>query len=186
MDTAILSFGSDDKRPIKIMFQDEARFGRINEPVKCWAPKGIRPIVSKQYIREYIYVYAAVCPISGEVFSLIMPYCNTESMSIFIEELSSYYKDSRIIMFMDKAGWHTSKELIIAENVRILHLPPYSPELNPAEHLWEHMREKYFRNQMSDSLDDLEIKLIASLQEVERDNETIKSLTYFKWLYFYN
>lgn len=186
MDTALLSFSSDDKRPVKILFQDEARFGRINEPVKCWAPKGLRPIVNKQFIREYIYVYATVCPMSGEVFSLILPVCNTEAMSLFIDELSAYYKDFRVIVFMDKAGWHTSNELVIAENVRKLHLPPYSPELNPAEHLWEHIRENYFRNQMSDSLDNLEIKLMNVLNEVEADNETIKKLTNFKWLYFYN
>jgi hypothetical protein len=186
LDTTLLSFSYDDKRPVKILFQDEARFGRINEPVKCWAPKSIRPVVSKQFIREYIYVYATVCPESGEVFSLILPVCNTDAMTLFMDELSVYYKDFKVIVFMDKAGWHTSKELMIADNVRILHLPPYSPELNPAEHLWEHIREKYFRNQMSDSLDDLENKLVNALVDVENNNETIKSLTNFKWLYFYD
>jgi transposase len=186
LETALLSFDSHDQREVKILFQDEARFGRINEPVRCWAPPGVRPIVKKQYIREYIYVYASVCPLTGEVFSLIMPHCNTESMSIFIEELSAYYSDYKIIMFMDKAGWHTSKELIKKDNIRILHLPPYSPELNPTEHLWDHIREKYFMNQMTTSLDLLEKKLVNVLNIVESDYNTIKSLTYFNWLNLYN
>lgn len=170
---------------MKVFFQDEARFGRINEPVRCWAPLGIRPVVRKQFIREYIYVYASVCPATGEVFSLIMPSCNIDAMSVYIEQMSEFYKNNRVIMFMDKAGWHTSNELIKKDNIRILHLPPYSPELNPAEHLWDHIREKYFKNEMTNSIDELEKKLENVLIEVENDKTTIKSLTNFKWLLYY-
>jgi len=141
-------------------------------------------VVRKQFIRQYIYVYAAVCPSTGEVFSLIMPCCNIEAMSEFIVEISDYYKDYKVVMFMDKAGWHTSKELIKKDNIRILHLPPYSPELNPAEHLWDHIRENYFKNEMTVSIEQLETKLEKVLLQVESDNATIKSLTNFKWLFF--
>lgn len=55
------------------MFQDEARFGRISDPSSCWAPKGIRPEVAKQIIREYTYAYSAISPLDGSMDSLILP-----------------------------------------------------------------------------------------------------------------
>ena len=108
MAEAIDTFEPGDERPIKIFFQDEARFGRICQPVKCWVPKGIRPIVPKQIIRDFIYVYSAVCPWDGESFSLLYGNMDSECMSSFLNEFSRYYKDYRTIMIMDRAGRNMS------------------------------------------------------------------------------
>jgi hypothetical protein len=75
------------------MFQDEARFGRINHPKRCWAPKGIRPHVAAQMIYEYTYVYAAVSPLDGVLDSLILPKVDAEAMSIFLKEVSTRHAD---------------------------------------------------------------------------------------------
>ena len=74
---------------IRLMFQDEAGFGRINKPKYCWCERGIRPIVPCHHIREYRYVYGAVEPLTGEGCFLVMPYCNTACMNIFLKELSA-------------------------------------------------------------------------------------------------
>ena len=85
MATAISSYPQEDTRPIKLFFEDEAIFGRICQPVRCWAPKKVRPSVPKQIVREFLYVYAAACPNDGESFSLILPEVNSGSMSRVFE-----------------------------------------------------------------------------------------------------
>jgi len=122
-------------KKIRIMFCDEARFGLIDCKCKCWAPKGVRPEIFTKLTRQYTYAYAAVSPQDGEMVSLVLPYANTEAMTLFLSEVSARFKDDYIALFMDQAGWHKSKELAIPENIGIEFLPPYSPQLNPAEHV---------------------------------------------------
>ena len=80
-----------DKK-VRIMFQDEAGFGRINKPKYCWCNKNIRPSVPCHHIREYSYAYGAVEPLTGEHFFLVMTYCDTNDMNVFMKELSEKYK----------------------------------------------------------------------------------------------
>jgi len=70
-------------RQFRLMFQDEARFGRINDPRRCWAPKGIRPEVGMQIVREYTYAFGAVSPQDGTWDSLVLPVVTAKAMSIF-------------------------------------------------------------------------------------------------------
>ncbi len=125
---------------------DEARFGRISDSRECWAPHGVRPLIPSQIVREFVYAYAAVCPFDGGLDALVLPEVNTESMSLFLAELSDNHQDENIVLIMDKAGWHTAKNLIVPRNITLHWLPPYSPELNPVEHLWDEVREKWFQN----------------------------------------
>ena len=181
MDTAAGSFFPEDKRPLKIIFQDEGRFGRICKASVCWAPKGLRPTVKAQIIREYTHVFSATCPNDGQSVSLILPYADTNAMKIFMEEVSQQLKAYRVIMVMDGAAWHKSKQLGEFENIRTVYLPPYSPELNPVEHLWEHIREKYLRNSFWQSIEELEKILEKILQEISKSLKTVQSLVGFKW-----
>lgn len=137
-----------------------------------------------QMIREYTYVYSAVCPRTGESLSLILPYADTESMMIFMRELSEFYKDYRLVVVMDGAAWHRSQTLKPFDNIACIFQPPYSPEVNPTEHLWEHLREKYFHNCIWDSIEKQELYLMEALREVEADRETIRKLTGFHWAAF--
>lgn len=117
MATAKQSFFQEDKRPLKLLFQDEARFGRISDPAHCWDPKRLRPVVPTQIIREYTYVFSAVCPHDGESLSLILPYANTEAMKIFLKGCSEHFKGYRLVMIIDKAAWHTSKHIGMYNNI---------------------------------------------------------------------
>jgi transposase len=164
------------------MFQDEARFGRINNPRRCWAPKGIRPSVGSQRVRESVYVYAAVSPAEGHLVSLVLPETNTTMMSLFLGEVAKRFPDKFVLMFMDQAGWHRSGALAIPERMRLRWLPPYSPECNPTEHIWEEIREKWFGNTVFASLDNVEEMLTNALFNMENNPSLIQSLTGFEWV----
>ena len=106
-------------REIRLMFQDEAGFGRINKPKYCWCEKGFRPSVPCHHIREYRYAYGAVEPQTGENFFLVMPYCSTECMNVFLGKLSESYINDFILLVADGATWHKSKGLKIPPNIEI-------------------------------------------------------------------
>ena len=172
-----------DNRPIKLFFEDEARFGRINNLSRCWVPKTQRAEIERQLIREYTYAYTAVCPATGEAYSIISPFNNTFAMNAFLFELSSHYQRNRIILTLDGAGWHKSKELILPENIRLLFLPPYSPELNPVENIWDYIREqKQFNNYSFTSIEHVENHLEKALLDLSSEKTILKSLCNFNWI----
>jgi transposase len=168
--------------PLRVMFQDEARFGRISDTRRCWCPRPIRPLSLAMVTQEYTYAYAAVSVTDGALDTLIMPHVNSVCMQIFLDEISSRHPEDRIVMILDGAGWHKAATLKIPENIRLVSLPPYSPELNPVEHLWDELREKAFGNLVFNSLDALEDHLEASLRTMERDTPRVHSIVAWPWI----
>jgi len=117
-------------------------------------PVGIRPDCPAQFVRKYIYAFAAVSPYDGVLdSSLVLPEINAEAMSIFLEEVSNRHPKEFILMVLDDAGWHKAKTLIVPSNIRFIPLPAYSPQLNPIEHIWDEIREKWFSNKVFHNLD---------------------------------
>jgi hypothetical protein len=172
-----------DDLPLMVFFEDEAKFGRINHVRKCWVFRNNRAIVKQQAIREYLYAFTTVCPQTGETCSIISPFCNTSAMNALLNETSIAFPGYRIVMIMDAAGWHTTNNLVIPRNISILPLPPYSPELNPAEHIWDYIREqKHFNNYSFNSLDEVDKQLGIALKELHDEKEILKSLCNFNWL----
>jgi len=165
-----------------ILFQDEARFGRIGDVRKSWSPKGIRPVCQSQFIREYLYLYSSVSPFEGDMFSLLLPEASTEAMTAYCLELSRNYPDRKILMFMDKAGWHVSKRLKLPDNLAIEFLPPYSPELNPQENVWKYLRTNYFANIYTKSLDAVEDILMNAIPKLTGNKDLIKSIAGYSWI----
>jgi transposase len=168
--------------PVRLMFQDEARFGRISDPRRCWAPAGMRPEVSTQIVREYEYAFAAVSPHDGTLDTLVLPTVHTEAMSLFLAEVSQRHVGEWIVMVLDGAGWHKAKRLPVPANIRLVFLPPWSPQLNPVEHLWDEVREKWFANRVFDSMNAVEEQLITALKTLEEDATQVASLTGFDWI----
>ena len=148
----ILPFAEADAK-IRIMFEDEAGFGRISDPADGWAPSGVRPIVPCHHIREYEYAYGVVDPINGEKFFLILPNSNTECMNIFLREVSAAFSEDYILIALDNAVWHKSKTLEIPENIRLFYLPPRTPEMNPIEQIWKEIRKRGFKNKIFATLE---------------------------------
>lgn len=164
------------------MFQDEARFGRISDGRRCWCPKPTRPVCPTTVCHENIYAYGAVSILDGQLDSLILPKVNTTCMQIFLDEIAKRYSDERIVMVLDGAGWHKAHDLKIPENMKFLPLPPYSPELNPVENIWEELREKNFHNRVFANLDALEEQLFQGLKYLENNPEKTKSIAAWAWI----
>lgn len=119
------------QRSLRLMFEDEARFGWMSDPIRCWAPPGCRPQVSTHRVREYTHVFGSVCPQDGEWISLILPYADTPAMSLYLAEVSRRHPTEHILMFLDRAGWHRAQALGAPENITLDWLPAYSPQCNP-------------------------------------------------------
>lgn len=171
-----------DGHPVRLMFADEARFGRCHDPRRCWAPPGERPRVASQFVREYSYAYAALSPHDGALVSLVLPVARSDAMSLFLAELARRHPDEVVLLVVDGAGWHWANALVAPPNVRLLRQPAHSPELNPVEHLWEEVREKWFANAVFPGLDAVEDRLAEALATLEGDRARVASLAGFDWI----
>lgn len=167
---------------IRLLFEDEGRFGRISDRRRCWAPLPIRPEVGHQIVREYTYAFMAVSPLDGRSASLILPWSNAQTMSIFLKHVASAFPDEHCILVLDGAGWHQAKELQIPPNLHLVPLPPYSQELNPVEHAWDYLRENWFGNDVFSSLDAVEDRLFEGLRHLVLHPEVVKPMTNFSWI----
>lgn len=168
--------------PLRVMFQDEARFGRMSDPRRCWAPPGVRPRVGYQLIREFTYAYGAVSPLDGVSDFLILPYMTADVMNLFLAEVARRHVREFILMVYDGAPCHSPTALVIPENMMVKTLPAYCPELNPTEHIWDEIREKFFPNLVFESLDAVEEQLMEALLFLEKHPATVQSITGFKWI----
>ena len=169
-------------RKLRIMFADEARFGRMNRPRPCWAPIGTRPEVAAQLIREYIYLYGAVAPKDGTCVYLIMPTSNTACFQAFLDVLARKFARQDILLVLDGAPNHRSGDLAVPDNITLLYLPPYSPELNPKENLWDEIREKILKKYALKSIDAVRAKLKQAILHIERNTKLVQSINSFPYI----
>ena len=168
--------------PLRVMFQDEARFGRLSDPRRCWAPAPLRPVVRVALVREYTYAYAAVSPQDGALDWMLTAKMDTLNMSAFLDHVSQRHVDDYIVMVLDGASSHRSHDLCIPGNMALVRLPSYSPELNPAERLWEEIREKEFANRVFDSLGEAIAQAALGLKRLELMPDGLQSLTGWPWI----
>lgn len=164
------------------MFQDEARFGRMVRIRRCWAQSPQRPVVANGYEREFVYVYGAVSPLQGEIDWMITRQMNTLNMGAFLAQVSAAHRREFIVMVVDGASSHVAKDLVVPENIRLLRLPPYAPELNPQEHIWDELREKEFPNRVFADLDSVRRQLDDGLPRLASDRHTVGSITAWPWI----
>ncbi len=170
------------ERLVRLVFQDEARFGRMVRIRRCWAPLPLRPKVDNGYERQFVYVYGAVSPLQGELDWKICQKMNTEEMNAFLAQVSQAHAEEFIFMVVDGASSHRSQDLVIPENIHLHRLPGYSPELNPQEHVWDELREKEFPNRVFDSLDGVLSQLQSGLPRLAANRIGIRSLTAWPWI----
>jgi transposase len=178
----VLNCGWQKKQPLRLMFQDEARFGRISTSKACWCPSPYRPVCRTMVCHDYVYAYGAVSLPDGQWDSLLLPRVDTICMQVFLDEISLRYPENNIIMVVDGAGWHKSKLLKLHSNMKMLPLPAYSPELNPVENIWDELREKFFSNRVFDNHDALEQQLLTGLRQLELNKETTRSIAAWPWI----
>jgi len=167
---------------VRLWFHDEARFGRISDRRRCWAPLPDRPVVPQQVVREYVYVLGAASPFDGRFCSLVLPWVDADAMSMFLAHLAAETPGEYGVVVLDGAGWHTAHALRVPSALRLIFLPPYSPELNPIEHVWDHLRENDIGHRIFDSLDEVSDTLCVALRRLIDQPGTVHSLTCFEWL----
>ena len=133
-------------RPIEVWFQDEARVGQQGTLTRIWARRGTRPRGLRDRRYAWAYLFGAVCPERAIGAGLVLPYANAEAMSLHLAEISRHVaQGAHAVLVLDGAGWHGAANLAIPDNLTLLPLPPYSPELNPVENVWQYLRQ----NQLS-------------------------------------
>ena len=144
-----------------------------------WRGRGIKPIIRSIMKFEYRYLYTSVSPMTGESFSFVMSDMTTESLNLFLEKFSKYLGERKAIMIMDNASSHKSKRLKIPDNIQIVYLPPYSPELNPVERVFQDIK-KHLKNKLFYLIEELEnavCKIVNSFTP-----QTLKKLTFYPYI----
>ena len=169
-------------RSLRIMFQDEARFGRLPVMRSAWAPPGCRPVIKAAVEREYRYIYGAVSPLDGDLDWMAAADMNTSNMNAFLRQISEKYPRDYILMVADGASSHKGDKLRIPDNMAILKLPPYSPELNPVESVWDEVREKSCANTFFHTLDRVVDRVVAELDALARNASRVINMTMWPWI----
>lgn len=159
--------------------QDESRFGLLTVRRRRLTACGVQPVGAVQHIFEWFYVYGAVEPTTGDRFFLELPYLNAESFQLFVDAFAEAFPDSLNLLLLDNSGAHTSQQLTLPANVRLVCLPPYCPELNPIERVWRDLKDVLVWRQFP-TLDAQQEYVGQLLQAYEAS--TLQSLTSYTYL----
>jgi len=176
---AVLAAGT----PIEVWFQDEARVGQQGTLTYVWAEKGSRPRALKDLRYEWAYLFGAVCAERGVGAALVLPYADAGAMTLHLAEISRQVTlGAHAVLVCDGAGWHqTGGRLRVPGNITLLHLPPYSPELNPVENVWEYLRANKLSNSVFDSYDTIVDRCCAAWNWLTETPDRIPSVAAAPW-----
>ena len=162
---------------------DEHRIGLKPILRRVWCKYGQRPIVTVQHRYQWLYEYGFVCPTSGETFWLLLPRVSIAAYTLALKEFAHAVgagADKQVVLVLDQAGWHRSRHVEVPPGLHLVFLPPYSPELQPAEHLWaltdQALANRHFRD--LDELSEVQAEYCRKLQEMP---ELIRKRILFHW-----
>ncbi len=161
---------------INLYFQDESRFGLMTHIGRCLTARGVKPVVRYQHAFKNTYLYGCFSPINGDSFVSEIAGVSSEIFYNYLVDFSQHKPKEYKIVIIDNAGFHSLKNYTLPDNIHLLRIPPYTPELNPAEKIWgyikQHYKNKVFENlnNIRDWLEEFVIKNI--------DNERVKSITH--------
>ena len=159
---------------------DEARFGLFSWHKRRYRHYGERPDWTLQRRYEWLWLFAAVEPSSGKSVSLYLPSLDRSCFEVFLQEVSHSYPNHQLLLVLDNSPAHLAKGITIPNNITLLPLPPYSPELNPIERWFLEFR-RVLANTLFDSLDELQTALTSVLKRYWDDPDALKHLTNFPW-----
>jgi transposase len=151
-----------------LYFQDESRFGLFTRNGKSLTAKGVKPVCTFQQVFKNLWVFGAFSPITGDSFLLEMPHCNSLNFQHFLNEFSNERPQEYKIIVLDNGAFHKAKTLEIPLNIGLIFLPPYNPELNPAEKIWANLKRK-FTNKFCKTLDEVSEFITYSIQGLEKE-----------------
>ncbi len=175
---------------VEMWAMDEHRLGLKPILRRMWVPIGEQPIANVYWRYQWLWLYGFVHPESGETYYWILPKVNVELFNLVLADFAREFKlgqDHHIILTVDRAGWHTSKDLNIPEGLHLEYLPAYSPELQSAERLWPLINEPMpsagyaYANRSFDTLEDLEEVLFQRCKVLLEQQFLIRAITYYHW-----
>ena len=169
-------------KPLEIWFQDEARVGQKGTLTRIWARKGSRPRGPRDTRYEWAYIFGAVCSERATGTALVMPYANTEAMELHLQVISrAVTAGAHCALVLDGAGWHVSPKLKLPSNITLIRLPPYAPELNPAENVWEYLRKNNLALRVHDDYDDIVEACCKAWNDLLAMPQQLASITRRTW-----
>lgn len=177
---------------VDVWFFDEHRVGLKPILKKVWSKIGTRPIATVSHRYEWLYVYGFVKPKTGETHWYLIPRVNTQWLNVVYQQFAQdagIFAPKKILLVEDNAGWrhevsplgHRSKKAVVPSGIEIEFLPPYSPELQPAERLWRLVDEPLV-NQYFESIDEIEAILAKRCCVLSEMKHEISNLTNYHWL----
>lgn len=166
-------------RKVRFVCMDESRFGLKGIRRRRITLRGVKPIGRYVWRFEYFWLYGAVEPVSGESFYWHYSHLDHECFEHYLRKLSEEYKESLLVVLLDNSGVHKVEDLEIPENVVLLFQPPYSPELNPIERVWQHLKSQ-LGWEMFEQVEALQERVGELVRSISP--EVIKSLTGYPWL----
>jgi hypothetical protein len=162
--------------------KDEARIGQQGTLTRVWAKRGTRPRAPHDRRYDWAYLFGAACPQRRVAAGLVMPAANAEAMSLHLTAIGhKVAAGSHAALVLDGAGYHIAAALTIPENVTLVRLPPYAPELNPIENVWEYLRGNKLAITVFDDYDDIVDKTCGAWNFFEQDPNRIASITTRTW-----
>jgi transposase len=170
-------------RKVELWCEDEHRLGLKPILRKVWSPIGERALAKVHQRYEWTYLYAFAHPKTGEVHWLILPTVNAEVFSLALENFAREVgagKRKRILLVLDRAGWHTAKKLRVPEGIHLEFLPSHSPELQPSERLWP-LSNEAVANRYFEEIGDLEKALVERCVALGDQPEVIRSYIRYHW-----
>jgi transposase len=171
-------------KPIEVWFQDEARVGQQGTLTYVWAERGSRPPRPRDTRYEWAYLFGAVCPARGCGAGLVLPHANTTAMNLHLVEISrTVTPGAHAVLVLDGAGWHKlGGALRLPDNISLLTLPPYSPELNPVENIWQFLRQNHLSNRVFATYDAIVDACCDAWNALIAQPARIRSITTRSWL----
>ena len=169
-------------RRLEIWFQDESRIGQKGGLTRQWARRGSRPRQPKDQRHTAAYIFAAICPATEKTAALVLPYVDTPAMNLHLAEISAQVAaDAHAVVILDQAGWHGAKALRVPDNISLLSLPPYSPELNPVENLWQFIKHNFLNARIFASYDAIVAACCDAWNRLRAIPGQIRSITTRDW-----
>jgi transposase len=160
-----LSDALEEFKSFNLYVQDESRFGLFTRNGKALTARGVKPICTYQNVFKSTYIFGAFSPYNGDSLVMELPYCNGDNFQIFLNELSNKNSTEYKVILLDNGRFHKGKNLVIPNNIKLVFLPPYSPELNPAELVWLNMKRK-ITNKTYKTMEELKIKINQIVNEL--------------------
>ncbi len=157
--------------------------GQQGTLTRIWTRRGSRPRAPRDTRYKWSYIFGAACPGRGTAAGLILPYVNAEAMQLHLDEIArTVTPGAHALLIVDGAGWHGAKGLRVPDNITLLKLPPYAPELNPMENVWAYLRANKLAITVFDTYEDILAKCADAWNFFANDPERITSITHRDWI----